>query len=70
VTAAAADRRRLADPTFRLAAIPGDGVGPEVLSAGRGVLDLVAAADGFVLEWVELVVGGAGIDAYGVAIRP
>ena len=61
---------RPVDPTFRLAAIPGDGVGPEVLAAGRGVLDLVGAADGFVLDWTELVVGGAGIDAYGVAVRP
>jgi 3-isopropylmalate dehydrogenase len=61
---------RPVDPTFRLAAIPGDGVGPEVLAAGRGVLDLVGAGDGFVLDWTELVVGGAGIDAYGVAVRP
>ncbi len=56
--------------TFRVAAIPGDGVGPEVLAAGRRILDAVGAADGFAIEWVELIVGGAGIDAYGVAIRP
>jgi 3-isopropylmalate dehydrogenase len=59
-----------ASATFRVAAIPGDGVGPDVLAAGRRVLDAVAAGDGFALEWTELVVGGAGIDAYGVAIRP
>jgi 3-isopropylmalate dehydrogenase len=57
-------------PTHRLAAIPGDGVGPDVLAAGRRVLDAVAGADGFAIEWIELIVGGAGIDAYGVAIRP
>lgn len=57
-------------PTHRIAAIPGDGVGPDVLAAGRRVLEAVAAADGFALAWTELVVGGAGIDAYGVAIRP
>ncbi len=56
--------------TYRLAAIPGDGVGPEVLAAGRVVLEATAAAVGFGLDWTELVVGGAGIDAYGVAIRP
>ena len=56
--------------TYRVAAIPGDGVGPEVLAAGRRVLDAVGAADGFALDWTELIVGGAGIDAYGVAIRP
>jgi 3-isopropylmalate dehydrogenase len=70
VTSTATAPGRAADPTFRLAAIPGDGVGPEVLAAGRDVLDLVGAADGFVLDWTELVVGGAGIDAYGVAVRP
>jgi 3-isopropylmalate dehydrogenase len=56
--------------TYRLAAIPGDGVGPDVLAAGRSVLEATAAAVGFGLEWTELVVGGAGIDAYGVAVRP
>ena len=56
--------------TYRLVAIPGDGVGPDVLAAGRSVLEATAAAVGFGLEWTELVVGGAGIDAYGVAIRP
>ncbi len=55
---------------YRIAAIPGDGVGPDVLAAGRRVLDAVAGADGFAIEWTELVVGGGGIDAYGVAIRP
>jgi 3-isopropylmalate dehydrogenase len=56
--------------TYRLAAIPGDGVGPDVLAAGRSVLEATAAAAGFGIEWTELVVGGAGIDAYGVAVRP
>jgi 3-isopropylmalate dehydrogenase len=59
-----------ARPIYRLAAIPGDGVGPEVLAAGRSVLQASAAAFGFELEWTELRVGGAGIDAYGLAIRP
>jgi 3-isopropylmalate dehydrogenase len=56
--------------TYRLAAIPGDGVGPEVLAAGRVVLEATASALGFGLDWTELIVGGSGIDAYGVAIRP
>jgi 3-isopropylmalate dehydrogenase len=55
--------------TYRLAAIPGDGVGPEVMAAGRRVLEAVAGADGFAIDWTELIVGGAGIDAHGVAIR-
>ncbi len=54
---------------YRIAAIPGDGIGPEVVAAGRRVLDAVASRFGFALEWRELVVGGAAIDAYGVPIR-
>jgi 3-isopropylmalate dehydrogenase len=56
--------------THRLVAIPGDGVGPEVVAAARRVLDAVAAAEGFALTWTEVLAGGAAIDAHGVAIRP
>jgi tartrate dehydrogenase/decarboxylase / D-malate dehydrogenase len=40
---------------FRIAAIPADGVGREVVAAGRAVLDAVelAAAGRFALEWEE-----------------
>ena len=31
---------------YRLAAIPGDGIGPEVIGAGLEVLDECAAVDG------------------------
>ncbi len=57
-------------PTYRLVAIPGDGVGPDVLEAGRSVLATTAATFGFGLAWTDLIVGGAGIDAWDVAIRP
>jgi len=56
--------------TYRLATIPGDGVGPEVIAAARTVVDTVAARDGFAVEWLEVVAGGAAIDAYGQALRP
>ncbi|MFL5680574.1 MAG: 3-isopropylmalate dehydrogenase [Chloroflexota bacterium] len=56
--------------TYRLAAIPGDGVGPEVVAAARGVLDAVGAAFGFELDWIEVAAGGNAIDSFGVAIRP
>jgi 3-isopropylmalate dehydrogenase len=58
------------DVTYRLAAIPGDGVGPEVVAAGRRVLDATGRAFGFDIEWTEIIAGGAAIDRYGVAIRP
>jgi 3-isopropylmalate dehydrogenase len=56
-------------PVYRIAAIPGDGIGPEVVAAGRHVLDAAAGRFGFGLDWHELTVGGAAIDAYGVPIR-
>jgi 3-isopropylmalate dehydrogenase len=55
---------------FRVVAIPGDGVGPEVTSAARRVLDAAGVRFGFDIDWTEIVAGGAAIDAYGVAIRP
>jgi 3-isopropylmalate dehydrogenase len=55
--------------TYRIASIGGDGVGPEVVTAARAVLEAVAARDGFTLEWLDVVAGGAAIDAYGTALR-
>jgi 3-isopropylmalate dehydrogenase len=55
--------------TYRVATIPGDGVGPEVVAAARRVLDAAGAAFGFEIEWSEHLVGGAAIDTYGVPIR-
>ena len=41
--------------TFRIAAIPADGVGTEVVAAGRAVLDALATASdgGFAFAWTE-----------------
>ena len=58
------------DLTYRIATIPGDGVGPEVVAAARRVVDAAGGRFGFRVEWSEYLVGGAAIDAYGVAIRP
>jgi len=55
--------------TYRIASIGGDGVGPEVVAGGRAVLEAVAARDGFTIEWLDVVAGGAAIDAYGTALR-
>ncbi len=57
-------------PVYRVALIPGDGVGPEVIAGAVSVLEAVGRRFGFGFAWDELIVGGAGIDAYGVAIRP
>jgi len=55
---------------YRIALIPGDGVGPEVVAGAVGILEAVGRAFGFAFDWTELVVGGIAIDTYGVAIRP
>jgi len=38
---------------YRIASIPGDGIGKEVLPVGQRVADLVAARHGFEIEWAE-----------------
>ena len=60
----------LAGPTYRLVAIPGDGVGPDVVTAAKRILAAAGERFGFRVAWHDIVVGGAGIDAYGVPIRP
>ena len=47
--------------TYRVATIPGDGVGPDVVAAARAVVDAVAAADRFAVDWSEHLVGGIAI---------
>ena len=56
--------------TYRVATIAGDGVGPEVVGATRRVVDAAGARFGFAIDWADFLVGGAAIDAFGVAIRP
>jgi 3-isopropylmalate dehydrogenase len=68
VTAAGAPQG--ARPVYRIVAIPGDGVGPDVLAAGRRVVDAAGERAGFSVDWHSILVGGAAIDTYGVAILP
>jgi 3-isopropylmalate dehydrogenase len=56
--------------TYRIALVPGDGVGPEVVAGAVHVLEAVGARFGFGFAWQELTIGGAAIDAYGTACRP
>ncbi|MFL5686401.1 MAG: 3-isopropylmalate dehydrogenase [Chloroflexota bacterium] len=55
---------------FHVVAIPGDGVGPEVVAAARRVVDAAGDRFGFDVEWTEILAGGIAIDTYGVAMRP
>jgi 3-isopropylmalate dehydrogenase len=56
-------------PIYRIATIPGDGVGPEVVSAARRVVDAAAERFAFEVAWSEHAAGGNAIDLHGVAIR-
>jgi 3-isopropylmalate dehydrogenase len=51
--------------TPRIVALPGDGIGPEIMAAARRLLE---ALGDFEIE--ELLVGGASIDANGTALTP
>ena len=51
--------------TYKIAVLPGDGIGPEVMSEGTQVLGQVANLYGFSVELEEGIVGGASIDAHG-----
>jgi 3-isopropylmalate dehydrogenase len=55
---------------YRIATIPGDGVGPDVVAAAREAVDAAGVAFGFTVEWSEVAAGGNAIDRFGVAIRP
>lgn len=53
---------------MKIALIPGDGIGPEIVREGVKVLDKVAAAYGHEIEYSHLLAGGISIDEYGVPL--
>ena len=53
---------------FRIAVLPGDGIGPEIIREARKVLDVVAAQAGVRFGMEEGLVGGAAYDHYGVPL--
>lgn len=48
--------------------LPGDGIGPEVLAAGKSVLESIAQKFGHSFEMQEHLIGGCAIDARGTAL--
>ena len=53
---------------FKVAVIPGDGIGPEIVAEAQKVLDKVAKVYGHEFEYTEVLLGGASIDATGVPL--
>ncbi|MBI5380913.1 MAG: 3-isopropylmalate dehydrogenase [Opitutae bacterium] len=54
--------------TLKFAVLPGDYIGPEVMTEALRVLEHVAKQDGFALAYEIAHVGGAGIDNHGKAL--
>jgi 3-isopropylmalate dehydrogenase len=54
----------------RIVLLPGDGIGPEVVAAGRAALERVAARSGHALAFDEQLIGGCAIDATGAPLPP
>jgi len=50
---------------YKIAVLPGDGIGPEVMGEGTQVLQQVAKLYSFGVELEYGIVGGASIDAHG-----
>jgi len=50
---------------YKIAVLPGDGIGPEVMGEGTQVLNQVAQLYGFTVTLESGIVGGASIDAHG-----
>ncbi len=48
--------------------LPGDGIGPEVVTEARKLVDAVAPDAGLSIAWDEHLVGGISIDTHGTAL--
>ncbi len=55
----------MSQKTWKLAVLPGDGIGPEVVNAALSVLQDCSNTFGFRIETVELPFGGIAIDRVG-----
>lgn len=55
-------------PSLRLAALPGDGIGPEVVAATTAVLGAAAERQGITLAFDRFPIGHAGVEEVGEAI--
>lgn len=56
--------------SYRIAVLPGDGVGPEVMQEALRVLTAVERGFGHHFDLTEEIVGAAGIQRYDIALRP
>ena len=50
---------------YQITLLPGDGIGPEIMSSTKTVLSALQRRCGFTLEMIEPLIGGAAIDERG-----
>ncbi|XP_052175958.1 3-isopropylmalate dehydrogenase 2, chloroplastic-like [Diospyros lotus] len=53
---------------YSITLLPGDGIGPEVISVAKNVLNLTGSLEGIVFDFKEMPVGGAALDLTGVPL--
>ena len=53
---------------YKIAVIPGDGIGPEILREACKVLDRVGEIYGHTFEYTKVLMGGASIDVHGIPL--
>lgn len=53
---------------YRIAVIPGDGIGPEIVTEAKKVLNRVGQVFGHTFHYTEVDMGGVSIDKYGVPL--
>ena len=50
---------------FKIAVIPGDGIGPEIVAAAQNVMEGISEKFGHEFEYEEVLLGGVATDACG-----
>lgn len=53
---------------LKITCIPGDGIGPEIVTEAKKVLDKVGSVYGHEMQYKDILMGGCSIDAHGVPL--
>ncbi len=53
---------------LNIVCIPGDGIGPEIVTEAKKVLDAVGSKFGHTMKYTDILMGGASIDVHGVPL--
>lgn len=53
---------------YQVAVIPGDGIGPEIITEAKKILDKIGKKYAHTFTYTDVLMGGASIDVYGVPL--